>query len=69
MSERGTARAKKSVDASVPSRTAKAATAELLALRAELSRARVQIAELERRHVEAVNRIDWLIDSLHNPGD
>lgn len=35
-------------------------------LEAELAAARVKIAELEQKHEEIVNRIDWVIDSLHN---
>lgn len=32
----------------------------------ELQSARLRIAELERLHDLAVNRIDWVLDSLHN---
>ncbi len=35
-------------------------------LEIELERARARIRELEASRVEAVNRIDWVIDSLHN---
>ena len=35
-------------------------------LASELTAAREHIAELERKHSEIVNRIDWVIDSLHN---
>ncbi len=35
-------------------------------LEAELAAARAKIAELEQKHEEIVNRIDWVIDSLHN---
>lgn len=35
-------------------------------LRAELEAARARIAALEEARAEVVNRIDWVIDSLHN---
>ena len=35
-------------------------------LKAELDTARGRIAALEQTRAEAVNRIDWVIDSLHN---
>ena len=38
-------------------------------LTAELTAAHERIAELERKHSEIVNRIDWVIDSLHNLTD
>ncbi len=38
-------------------------------LATELSAAHERIAELERKHSEIVNRIDWVIDSLHNLTD
>ena len=34
-------------------------------LRAELAKARGRIAELEAQRETVVNRIDWVIDSLH----
>jgi hypothetical protein len=40
--------------------------AECRALRAELKTARAEIARLEKRQELVVNRIDWVIDSLHN---
>ncbi len=40
--------------------------AECQALRAELKAAREVIARLEKRQELVVNRIDWVIDSLHN---
>lgn len=40
--------------------------AETLALRQQLAAAQEQIARLERRQELVVNRIDWVIDSLHN---
>lgn len=36
------------------------------ALKAELEAARGRIAELERNRDLVANRIDWVIDSLHN---
>jgi len=35
-------------------------------LMAQLEAARQRISELERIHDLAVNRIDWVLDSLHN---
>lgn len=40
--------------------------AECQALKAELMAAREEIAQLEKRQELVVNRIDWVIDSLHN---
>lgn len=44
----------------------RAVEAERDALRAELEVARARIAELERAREQVLNRIDWVIDSLHN---
>ncbi|HUS98570.1 MAG TPA: hypothetical protein VMX97_17730 [Hyphomicrobiaceae bacterium] len=35
-------------------------------LRSELEQAKARIAELEKLHEDAVNRIDWVIDSLRH---
>ena len=35
-------------------------------LRAELATAQKRIAELEQRSADALNRIDWVLDSLHS---
>jgi hypothetical protein len=35
-------------------------------LRAELASAQQRINELEQRTADALNRIDWALDSLHN---
>lgn len=35
-------------------------------LKSDLKAAKARIAELEAQQTEAVNRIDWVIDSLHN---
>ncbi len=35
-------------------------------LQAELKATRTRIADLERTHEQVVNRIDWVIDSLHS---
>ena len=40
--------------------------AENMRLRSELATARQRIAELEQRTSDALNRIDWALDSLHN---
>lgn len=39
---------------------------ELRALRQQLVEAKAEIARLEKRQELVVNRIDWVIDSLHN---
>jgi hypothetical protein len=40
--------------------------AENVRLRAELATAQQRIAELEQRTADALNRIDWALDSLHS---
>lgn len=35
-------------------------------LKSQLAEAEARIARLEESRAEAVNRIDWVIDSLHN---
>ncbi len=35
-------------------------------LKAQLAEANERITALEQRRAEAVNRIDWVLDSLHN---
>jgi hypothetical protein len=42
------------------------ARAENMRLRAELANAQQRINELEQRTADALNRIDWALDSLHN---
>ena len=39
--------------------------AECARLEAELEAARAEVAELRSRHDDALNRIDWVIDSLN----
>ena len=50
----------------VSSREMEKLEAECRALRADLEAARGEIARLEKRQELVVNRIDWVIDSLHN---
>jgi uncharacterized protein YlxW (UPF0749 family) len=38
-------------------------------LRADLATAQQRIAELEQRTADALNRIDWALDSLHSLPD
>lgn len=72
MAERGTAKTRRSDIPKVADKTAgntasEADTAaEILRLEAELATARARVAELEQKHAEIVNRIDWVIDSLHS---
>ncbi|MFA5955738.1 hypothetical protein [Hyphomicrobium sp.] len=40
--------------------------AENARLRTELATAQQRIAELEQRTADALNRIDWVLDSLHS---
>ena len=35
-------------------------------LKAELAEVRARVAELEKARTDAMDRIDWAIDSLHN---
>jgi uncharacterized coiled-coil DUF342 family protein len=44
----------------------KALEAERDRLKADLGEAEERIGRLEESRTEAVNRIDWVIDSLHN---
>lgn len=71
MAERSTAKSKRT---EVPRGASKAATDgqpkdEIARLQAELAVARVRIAELEQKQADVINRIDWVIDSLHNLSD
>lgn len=68
MSERSTAKMKRTDPAkAVRKSTAGAgAGAEIARLEAALAAALVRIAELEKCQADVVNRIEWVIDSLHN---
>jgi hypothetical protein len=44
-------------------------SAENAQLKADLAAARERIADLELKQAEIINRIDWVIDSLHNLPD
>ena len=41
-------------------------SADVARLEAELAQAKKRIADLEKCHADIVNRIEWVIDSLHN---
>jgi hypothetical protein len=83
MAEREAKSKKRTVKAAPPARLAsggsmatRAKSSEILsleterdALQAELAAARARIAELERTREQALNRIDWVIDSLHSLAD
>ena len=67
MSERTGARSKRADASSAAKVQPDPALAEENArLRTALAEAHARIAELEAKHTEVVNRIDWVIDSLHN---
>jgi chromosome segregation ATPase len=48
---------------------AKSLVRERDVLRAELEMARARIKALESTHADVANRIEWVIDSLHNLSD
>lgn len=75
MAERNTAKSKRQETAKTArSQGAETGSAPALAeenarLKGELAAARARIGELEQKQAEIINRIDWVIDSLHNLGD
>ena len=79
MAERNTAKSKRAEIAKPPAKTPVKSSAKLGAggavsaentrLKAELAVALERIADLELKQAEIVNRIDWVIDSLHNLPD
>jgi phosphoenolpyruvate-protein kinase (PTS system EI component) len=68
MTERNTVKMKRSED--LKSARKPSADSDIRAennrLRADLAAAQQRIAELEQRTSDALNRIEWAIDSLHN---
>ncbi len=68
MAERNTAKSKRSDASKAAPKLGSSGdlAAENARLVTELAAARAKIAELEQKHEEIVNRIDWVIDSLHN---
>lgn len=68
MTERSAAKIKRSEDPKPARKAAGAAAsaAEIARLEAELAAALRRIEELEKCHQDVVNRIEWVIDSLHN---
>ena len=71
MTERSTAKSKRSETAKTPPKSAFSGElgVENARLKAELVEARERIADLELKQTEIINRIDWVIDSLHNLPD
>lgn len=78
MTERSPAKIKRAVDSRAPRKAASGAaeTTEVARLKAQIARledelaaAQAQIAGHEKRESDALNRIDWVIDSLHNISD
>jgi len=65
-SERRADRSASGAPASSGEDTVQRLEAECRALKAELKTARAEIVRLEKRQELVVNRIDWVIDSLHN---
>jgi hypothetical protein len=68
MADRSTAKSKRAEAAPATGKGSLAGglTAENARLKAELAEARQHITDLELKQAEIVNRIDWVIDSLHN---
>jgi hypothetical protein len=68
MAERNTVKAKRPQTAKGPAKAGAAGGAgdENARLKVELAEARERIADLELKQAEIINRIDWVIDSLHN---
>lgn len=71
MTDRSTAKKKRVEDAKLPRKpvAASAPGDDAARLKVELAAAHARIAELEQKQAEIVNRIDWVIDSLHNLTD
>lgn len=70
MAERIAGKAKKRAQKSLPPAAGAAAKGNELAeriseLEGELARARLRIKTLEEQREQVINRIDWVIDSLH----
>ncbi len=68
MTERSTAKIKRAEDIKSPRKpsTDAGVRSENARLRSELAIAQQRIAELEQRTSDALSRIDWALDSLHN---
>lgn len=71
MAERSTAKTKRSEPAKPPAKAAVGSGlgAENARLKTQLAEALERIADLELKQAEIINRIDWVIDSLHNLPD
>ncbi|MEZ5899679.1 MAG: hypothetical protein R3D51_09315 [Hyphomicrobiaceae bacterium] len=70
MAERTTTKSKRGEGSKIAAKTAdNRLVAENARLSSELAAARSRIEELEQKHAEIINRIDWAIDSLHNLTD
>ena len=71
MAERSTAKSKRLETAKPAAKAAPGSSlgAENARLKAELVAALERISDLELKQAEIINRIDWVIDSLHNLPD
>jgi hypothetical protein len=71
MADRSTAKSKRADATPPPAKTPAASdlSVENARLKAELAQARDRITDLELKQAEIINRIDWVIDSLHNLGE
>jgi hypothetical protein len=68
MTERSASKSRRADEPKAARKTvaSQGANAEVVRLTSELAAATARIAELEQRQIDVINRIEWVIDSLHN---